>query len=315
LHSIGTLYVASRELDAFSEKDDILILRMMGRVIAEQLVTYQNRNLVTDNLSEMVAQPQVVDSYFKEFRLESEYIKQLEEWLRQIKPASNAGISSETPGNEPLPFHDLASLAVDLSTHSGGADTTTRISEKTLRELVKEIGKEIKRWAKVKSLPIEIYYMYEERYCILLRNVALDQVIQHAAVLQEELLKCIQRKIKSHHGSSENVQMSDLHLHLGIVGYTYTMLQELLAKVSSEASARVRIMHLLNNALKESKDTGENTIVSWHPQDEKFVYHPSKLNNNGNSPLPDKNYIKLVANEVYSLLKREKRLRPGRENQ
>jgi hypothetical protein len=268
---------------------------MMGKLISEQVMAYQMHSLLVDEFAEMVTHPGIVDDYFKEFRSDNQFIRHLEECLQQIQPGDNAGSPA---GDDSQPFHDLTFIAVNLSLHNHKTDT--RATETPLRSLTRELGKRIKRWVRGKSGSIEVYYMHNECYYLLLKNIPLEQTARSAFDLQTRLNRYIKRHAQQH--GFKSVQVAGLQLHLGVVGYTYDKLQELLTRISPGTSMRVRITNLLSDALSACKDLGENKIAVWQPQDEKFDYY-DELTNDRRLLLQDEQFIEQVVNIVHSKLK------------
>jgi len=139
--------------------------------------------------------------------------------------------------------------------------------------------------------------MHNECYYLILRDIPLEQTTSNAFDLQSRLRRYI--KLHAHQHGFRSVQVAGLQLHLGVVGYTYDKLQELL---SPGTSMRVRITNLLNDALSMSKDLGENKIAVWQPQDEKFDYN-DELPGDRSLLLQDEQFIEQVANIVHNKLK------------
>lgn len=293
LHPLGVLYVTSREVDAFSKDDDLLLLRVMEKIVAEQVMAYLMRTLLVDKFAEMIDHPRIVDSNFKEFPTDNQFISQLEAWLKQIQFGQNINSPSES---ESQPFHDLAFIAVDLSipNHKTGA----RATERATKSLTGAIGKSIKQWARGKYGFAEVYYMHDDCYYLLLRDISLKQTAVDAFNLLNRLRRYIQ------HHSQQYGLPKGISLHLGVIGYTYDMLQDLQAELPPGASLRVKMTQLLDDALDMSKEAGENKIAIWQPQDEKFDYY-DELTKDRSSLLQDDQFIEQVANLVRSKLQEE----------
>jgi hypothetical protein len=154
------------------------------------------------------------------------------------------------------------------------------------------------------SPEIEVYYMHNECYYLLLKDISLEQTARNAFDLQTNLYTYIKRHIKrqAQQNGSKSVQVEGIQLHLSVVGYTYDKLQDLLTRIPPGASMRVKITNLLNDALDQSKEAGDNKIAIWQTQDERFEYY-DELANDRSSLLQDEQIIEQLANRVRDKLK------------
>jgi DNA-binding transcriptional MerR regulator len=299
---LGVLYIASRELDAFSKRDDLLLLRITERIIAEQLIAYQMRSMLVDNLSEVIARPQMIDRYFDKFRLHNEFTNNLEEVLAQIRRKQETATISQ-------PFHHLTLISVGLTVDSSGDSPADRATDRAAKGLFRDVGKRIAGWMNKfssSSIDIQMYCMYAENYYLLLKNVSEEDAARYSYDLQSLLLKYTHSNTHLHSFSTDDKAPS-IYIHLGVISYTYAMLQDLLAEKPSVASMRVKISHVLEDALDFGKSTKENNIVIWRPQDGFIFYHNKQTDDDGVQTF-DKRTIKRIANEVINLLQSENRL-------
>ncbi len=81
--AVASLYIASDELEAFSQGDQ-RALRLITRMIEDLLATYQTRRQVTGKLADVVTNPGLVDTSFRDFLSENDFINDLEDLLTGI---------------------------------------------------------------------------------------------------------------------------------------------------------------------------------------------------------------------------------------
>ncbi len=81
--AVASLYIASDELEAFS-KEDQRALRLITRMIEDLLATYQARRQITGRLADVVTNPGLVDTSFRDFLSENDFINDLEDLLTGI---------------------------------------------------------------------------------------------------------------------------------------------------------------------------------------------------------------------------------------
>ena len=90
---LAILYVVSDEVAAFST-DDQRVLRMIGRIVEELLMTYHARHRITQNLSKLIITPAIVDPLFKDFFSENEFVEDVEtKGLRSFYRVKNSGLN------------------------------------------------------------------------------------------------------------------------------------------------------------------------------------------------------------------------------
>ncbi len=128
--AIGVVYVASEEREAFSEEDEQL-LRLVGRMIEELLMTYRLRQLPVGRLTDMITTPEVVDLSFKEFASESDFVNDIEALLKHIQVH---GVTPELVGKE------LSIIAVDIDNLAGIA---AKYGDIVARNLSMAVGERI----------------------------------------------------------------------------------------------------------------------------------------------------------------------------
>jgi len=264
---IGVLYIASYEEDAFSE-DDQLLLRMIGRIIAEQILTLQARNLLVVRLPDVITHPQIVDRFFKEFHSESEFMSEIEKLLGQVmlKTEGEIRVVESYVDTDERAFDSLSFIAVDIDNLNVHAKTN-----RTMRNLVLEVGRRIQQWIDQDRRTLEeiqLYRMFADRFYLFLKNTPLRQAIKYAGQLQKMLREPkyhieASRLSREQHISSENKLTLEIKVRLGVTGYSYERLQEILRKDRQVANTRVRLTRSLDEALRRGKEAGGDNITAW----------------------------------------------------
>ncbi|HKF38828.1 MAG TPA: MerR family transcriptional regulator, partial [Ktedonobacteraceae bacterium] len=81
--AVASLYIASDEPGAFSKADQ-RALRLITRMMEDLLATYQTRRQVTGRLTDIVTDPGLVDTSFRDFMSENDFINDVEDLLTGI---------------------------------------------------------------------------------------------------------------------------------------------------------------------------------------------------------------------------------------
>ncbi len=276
---VGVLYIASDESDAFSAVDQLL-LRLIGRIMAEHVLTYQARSLLVERLSEVAAHPQVVDKFFSEFPLESEFISNLEKLLEQVKLRAwrETEVSEDHLAIDEKPFHHLSFIAVDIDNST--ALSTKYGGDRALRNLVFSVGQRIQEWLdqdRTISEDIRLYRVYADRFCLLLKDVTLEQAERYACQLQKTL-QDLPYQIEPARISRDqrippgNVIALELSVRLGVTGYTFERLQQIVSKAQKVPNVRVKLTRSLDEALSVGKQAGGGNITVWDIQSGKLIF-------------------------------------------
>lgn len=287
---LGVIYVVSEKADDFKEDSQVL-LRVMGRIIAEQLVTSHARNILVDKLFEVVRHPRLVDSSFKEFLLESEFTSKLEELLNQIVASENNQIDSFQENAQSAiqtqPLDNLVCIGIDIDRSK---ELVRAYGNWIIKPIAQLIGRRIRQWAmQTYSGPDEfhLYYMYPDQFSLLLTNVPAKDIQLHAERLKETLhLSDYRIEMPSHvcimppdpangRVTSREVVVS-ISFTIAVIESSLTRLRRILEqpenvqKVKRVPNARAWLIQTLDGALRLGKEGGGDQIVFWREQQEKF---------------------------------------------
>jgi DNA-binding transcriptional MerR regulator/GGDEF domain-containing protein len=260
--SIAVLYIASDEVEAFSEKDR-RVLRLIGKMTEELLLTYNARQQVTG--VDLINTPDIVDAAFKNFYSENDFIRDLEELLLDV----HLDEENKFPPEKVVSF-----IAIDIDNQSTVA---TKYGDRVARNLSKEVGDRIgshlKLFAKLANR--RLYHVFADRYYMLIEDMSLEDARTNAEqirlALKREYLIDQQRISDGRPKLPDSMlELSNVTVRLGVTSYKYKKLKEVLQRFSYSAVAEVGalITDSLNEVLsigRQGQDgqEGGNVIISW----------------------------------------------------
>lgn len=267
--SIASLYVAAETPEAFPVQDQ-RILRLIGIMVEELLLTYQARQQVTGRRTELLDQPEIVDPSFKGFLTENDFISDLEELLATFQ-ITNKGIST--------PEEALSFIAVDIDNQSTLA---TRYGDRVARNLSKEVGVRLRSHLNLfeKLAKKQPYHVSADRYYLLLDGISLEETRKHAEqiriALRREYLIDAQRFSSARSKlPSTMLELSDVTARLGILSYKYKKVQEVLGRYVDAQSALAEYRSLIMDSLEAVLNLGRiekgDRIISWDENEWGYV--------------------------------------------
>jgi len=258
--SIGVLYVASPHTNAFDKHDEQLI-RLVGRMLEELLMTYRSRQLTAGRLTDIIVTPEVVDPCFKEFASESDFVNDIEGLLKNIQ------VHGVTPE---LAEKELSIIAVDIDNLAGIA---SKYGDIVARNLSMTVGERIQGQTKGWTNPEGrwLYHASADRFYILLKDTSLHETRIKAASLKNHLVGDY-RFDAQHIFIKRNVlpgtllTLSNVTVRLGVHSYKYEKLEEILRRFTyaiAVSSVEGVVVTNIEKALKMGQDMGGNVIISW----------------------------------------------------
>lgn len=264
---LGVLYLVSGEPAAFSE-DDQRLLRVLGKMIGEVVLTYHARRLPAEALRRMIRTPQMVEQTLEEYPAENDFIDQLEHLLARVHA-----------GEQPL--ENLSFIALDIDRHTHIAYT---YGEWAARNLIWEVGNETRELFRVHSRKPDdllLYRVYADRFYILMNNFSLDATRAFATRLKRSLTHPYRiRAAHSSHEERSNRVALDVTLRLGVTSYDRERLENFL-KVSREPAVpmvRAFLTRALDQTLQAGKNLGGNVIMTWDAKIRDFMpWSPSEM--------------------------------------
>lgn len=275
---IAILYVVSDEVDAFSPGDQ-RVLRMIGKIVEELVLTYHIRQQVSRNPGELIKNPGVVDRAFGKFLAENDFTQDIETLLadiqkrlaessRQVHPATGeknylADLTALFPGEA------ISIIAVDIDDQGRQA---RKYGECVMRNLRLSIGHRLQKW----FVDCQLYHVHGGRFYALLKDLSLDQAREVAQKMCEILqrtyrIDAARSSVEQSMLSDAGLELSDISVHLGVTLYPYSKLAELLRRdypsgISPITEVRGLIVSDLDQALDLGQEMGGNVVISWDPQ-------------------------------------------------
>ncbi len=292
---IAVLYVVSYEANAFSESHQ-RVLRMIGRMIEETILTYYARQQVTLRLTNAIDHPRSVDSLFEDFLTENEFINDFEDLLAALKaqleewkePKQQEDVLLEVRKERyrewQLTGEVVSFIAVDIDNQSGLA---TKYGDQVARNLSKAVGLRIQGRQRLSTNPDhrKIYHIHADRFYLLLKGVALDEARNKAEQLRNVLngdYRVEARRVTTDRLMlpESKLELSDVTVRLGVASYPYRKLEEILQRYPAEtavAGVRADIMRAIDEILYTGQQEGGNVIYSWDIDNWGYVrWYPTK---------------------------------------
>ncbi len=270
---LGVLYVASHKVNAFTT-DDQRMLRFISRMIEELLKTYRVRQQVTQKLTNMVKNPELVDTFFEGFASENDFNADVESLLATIQRQTTTGEREENFADKAISF-----IALDIDKQSSLAN---KYGDRLVRNLTHEVGLRVQEQIRTffKEYPdCQLYHIYADRFFIVLKNTSLEQTREHAERLRVGALGTYKldalRVFSDQRARPEGmVELDDISVRLGVTSYPYPKLEEILHEYTSTyAVTQVRsiITSALDVALVKGQIEGGNVVISWNNEIRNFV--------------------------------------------
>src|SRR5712692_7540168 len=287
---IAVIYVVSAESNAFSEGDQRL-LRIIGKMVEELLLTYRARLQVTEKFTNLINLPNVVDSSFEVFPSENDFISDVETLLNTLGRRAddrNEGVlkeggllddleaqyKTERPNEEIVSF-----IAIDIDNQTSLAN---KYGDRMTRNLSRIVGLRIQRQLRVlftNPANCKLYHIYADRFYLLLKGVTLEQARAKAELFRQVLNGSYQvdalHSFSEQPPSPENMLVTpDITVRLGVATYPYEKLEEILQRypnATAFASTTALITRDLASILKVGQDKGGNVIMSWDPKIHGFI--------------------------------------------
>ncbi len=259
--SIAVLYIAANKAQAFS-LDDQRVLRAMAKMAEELLLISQTRRQVMGGTGNFISSPSVVDTTFRAFGSETDFIDEIEGFLESIQQGK---IPQETSEG------GLSVISIDIDNQSRiGAKYGNRVP----RNLSQQMGQRIIGQMRLSSRYAsgKLFHLSADRYCFVLRGMPLEEAQQLARQLKTVLDGAYLINPSSlpagRPALTENMlEISGVTTHLGVSGYSLEKLRELCTRYQPDESVkRVRALIVagIEEHLERGKAWGGNCIVTWN---------------------------------------------------
>ena len=260
--SIAVLYLASNEAQAFPLEDQ-RVLRLIGTMVEELLLTYQARQQVSGKRTDLIECPGIVDPTFKPFLTENDFISDLEKLLKTVQAKDES---------EYTPEEEVSFIAIDIDDQSALA---TKYGDLVARNLSKEVGTRLRGLLNLFTNPghQRLYHVNADRYYLLLDGMLLDEALKKAEQLRAALAGDYlidTQKISSERSSlPENMlKLSNITVRVGVPTYKFRKLIDILRRFDSATAVyevRTVITKAIDEALKQGRRDGGDAIISWDP--------------------------------------------------
>ncbi len=267
--SIAALYIASNEVNAFPiEKQRVL--RMFCKMAEELLMTYDARRNTSGKLADLIEAPGLVDSSFKKFQSENDFIEDVETLLKKI---------DKTDESTYEPDVEVSFIAIDIDKHSILA---TKYGDRVARNLSREVGSRLLGHLSTfftNPKHQRLYHINADRYYLLLDDMSLAEARIKAEQIRDALEREYQidsqRAMVGRPTLPEGMlDLSNVTVRLGLPAYKHKKLKELLGRYSKETAVfevRARITSALDQVLGQGQQEGGNVIISWDHGEWKYL--------------------------------------------
>ncbi|MEO8954805.1 MAG: GAF domain-containing protein [Ktedonobacteraceae bacterium] len=258
--SIAALYIASDQDHAFPIEDQ-RVLRIIGTMIEELLLTYQARQQVVGKRTDLIDYPGIVDPSFKPFLTENDFISDLEALLADIHAKNKSECTEKV---------EVSFIAIDIDHQSTLA---TKYGNRVARNLSREVGVRLRGLLNLFTNPKHqrLYHINTDRYYLILDEMSLDEARKKAEQLRVALtgdyLIDTQQSFSERSILPENMlTLPDITVRLGVPAYTLYKLKDILGRFDHETAVfevRDVITRAIDEVLKQGRRDGGNAIISW----------------------------------------------------
>ncbi len=270
----GAFYIASNNEDAFALADQ-RTLRLLTRMAEELLAAYQGRVFVSEDLSDALANPKVVDSFFANFLSEEDLINEYEELLTSIHQQENR---KELEGKQ------VSFIELDIDNQSS---LTLMYGDRATRNLSCEVGLRLQRQMGLQSNRDyrRVYHVGADRYVLRLIGMSLGDarnLAEQLRVLLNGDYRVDIRRSGKPLTNQEMLLLQNVTVRLGVQNWPYLKLKELLERHGRDVAVAqvVRTVSFDNNfevALKMGQAEGGDCVISWDTSVWNYIrWSPSK---------------------------------------
>jgi hypothetical protein len=204
-----------------------------------------------------------VDNLLEGFFTEKNFISDVVSLLKRIKQeATERGGPAEVD-------RQVSFIAIDV-------DECSRISRvystSLVQNLIKKIGLAIEALMRSVFMQNEgsrLYYIYADRFYLVLDNVSLESARDNAALLKGNLTgshKVAMSRIRATDSTTKDgVIVPDVKVRVGVTSYYYSKLVEILerAEYPNILDVQAQINASLKESLKKGTDEGGDVVISW----------------------------------------------------
>ncbi len=273
----AVLYIASAHKQVFSLAQQ-RALRVMSRMVEEQLLTSQARRQVSGKLGNLVTAPVIVDPTFQDFASETDFISEVEQFLHNIQQRPRLAPAEQFVA-EGEGIDGLSIISVDIDNQSRIALKYGNIVAKNLSH---EVGIRMKGRLRVSDTYTsgKIFHISADRYYFLLPGIAFEEACNLARQLREILQTPYRISLSDaapgRPALPENMlEVARVTTHSGLSSYSSRKLEGLLQRYPAGiAVKRVRALVMANieESLERGKSAGGDAVFVW--DDIAYGYKP-----------------------------------------
>lgn len=256
---VAVIYLTSTSPMAFSE-DDILLLRIIGRMVGELLNTSWVQQHLAEDLNMLIQKPEVSDSFFltvPHFGSENEFMRDLDHLTESLRTDAN------TPGLATSKQPHLVAIDID-----GLTSTVGIYGDKAMRNLINKVGRKLANWIGQQSYSVQAYRIWSDRFILLFSDVPLT-VVRDAAM---EIHRLVTGKYlidpDALPGGGTGAIPVVIRARLALVPFD----TQLLTKVEDTGEVRLILESQLAQALDAGKEQNGNRIMEREPNGLRQLY-------------------------------------------
>ncbi len=269
--TVAVVYVASDEFGAFPFEDRQL-LRVLGRLVENSRKVYTSRLQETNDIHGIMLTPDIVDGLFADFLSENDFMDDVEKLLTQLEEESD----DKWDGREEDQMQDLnesddviSFIGLDLDNQESLA---SRYGDEIMRQISRAMGlriQEIVASLVTRSTDCQMYYMFANRYYLMLKGISLNRTRLTAEQLRANLKGNI--SLKQSDVSDSVLIVSDITVHLAVSSYPNAKLRQFLEAYPSIADISSKISQELDYVLKMGTDEQGDVVVSFDYESKRFM--------------------------------------------
>ncbi|HET9109240.1 MAG TPA: MerR family transcriptional regulator [Ktedonobacterales bacterium] len=261
----AVVYVASKYATAF-DADDMLLIRIMGRLVGEIVRTYSSREQLPDALTNTLSDPEIVDGYFADFLSESQFMKDLRAALQAAR--------AQTDGCDGI--RTLTLIGLDINDYS----SIQRLrGERVGRLLVREIGNRLNQRMHGAfghgALSAQLYRPWGDRFYMLVKDEDNNTARKRAERIRQDVGRLYQidsdtlDSMRNVSESAASQQPGVISVSVRMAGATlaYDALRALLERAGDDVTkCAASLSRLLDDGLKQANDQpiDEAPSVWWN---------------------------------------------------
>lgn len=253
----AVLYIAAEQTEAFTRNDQ-RVLRVIGKMIEELLLTSLARRQTQVKQGNIITQPTVVDATFQDFGSETDFLSETELLLGEI-------------GKKEAEAFDgfLSIISFDIDNHSSIA---LKYGNRVARSLSQQAGERIKGQIRISNRYAsgKLFHISADRYYLLMR-ISLEEAHLLAKQLKEALqgdyLISPSYTTPSRPAAPTNMlKIADVTLHVGVNSYPFEHLRDLLKRYDANISVRqvqTLLMAGVEAELELGRLEGGDCLITW----------------------------------------------------